>query len=215
MKKIFLSILVVLVGCFFIYNEFNDSDDKKIIDSIYSYLDTISSMELKNGSYNIFKNKLYNEHVSVDLNEFDSLSDGYLDVIDGHAVYSCLNIDSYKVVVENGKLVSKEKGKCEYLKLDDEVGVLKNYVKNYLYLISSSGIVSSGIYSVNDLNSFFPYLTEFPSDGWVLIYYDEIDGIDILKYSIKYRNKVLSLIDEVEVTDDLVDYTIYEEDIHE
>lgn len=173
--------------------------------SAYGYKKTINELILnkeleKNkiklqGEYNINDDgNIYNENTEYTIdNKGKKPKNGVLIYDQNELVSGCLTIDKYRVTFENGEVISTEKGTCEYDKILTRIEKLPQQTDDYIVAVEDADINESGIYSVSELNNLITYEGELPTNGWVSLVYDEINGNWVWKYSIKYReNEVIS-----------------------
>ena len=148
-----------------------------------------------NGDYNINENgDLFNESNEYELEyKGKKPTNGTLTYIDNELQSGCITINKYKVTIENGEVINTEKGTCQYERILTRVEKIPQLTSNYISAVEEANITVSGIYSVNELNNQINYEGELPTDGWIAIVYDEINGNWVWKYSIKYKeNEVIS-----------------------
>jgi hypothetical protein len=192
-KKLFIAliILIVIISSLFLKIKINKNKLNKITNSINNYINLITNKKIQDGDYNITQEGLYNEFTNIKIDSEEKIS-GTLYILDNKIINGCINIDNYGINIEENEIKNTEKIKCDYIELKNEEETLEEYIENYIELVKTLEIKESNTYDINTINEQMIYLDEFPSEGWIKLEYNEIDGITIKEYSIKYRNKAYS-----------------------
>lgn len=185
-------LLVIVISSFFLKIKIDKNKTNKITNSINKYINLITNKEIQDGDYNITEDGIYNEFTNIKIDSEEKQISGSIYIYDNKIVNGCININNYGVNIENNEITNTEKIKCDYIELKNEEETLEEYIENYINLVKTIDITESGIYDINTINEQLPYLDETPTEGWIKLEYNEIDGINILEYSIKYRNKAYS-----------------------
>ena len=195
MKKkiiILLSIIITLIILILLKSIIKKNENQKIKQITNEYINAINKKEIQDGDYNITEDGIYNEFTNIKIESKEKQISGSIYIYNNKIVNGCININNYGVNIENNEIINTEKEKCHYIELKNEEETLKEYIENYINLVKTIDITESGIYDINMINEKLPYLDETPTEGWIKLEYNEIDGINVLEYSIKYRNKAYS-----------------------
>ena len=195
MKKkliITLIILIIIISSFFLKIKIDKNKTNKITNSINNYIKLITNKKIQDGDYNITQEGIYNEFTNIKIDTEEKQISGSLYIYDNKIINGCINIDNYGVNIEDNEIKNTERIKCNYIELKNEEETLKEYIENYIELVKTLDITESNTYDIKTINEKIIYLDEYPTEGWINLEYNEIDGINIKKYSIKYRNKVYS-----------------------
>lgn len=152
------------------------------------------------GVYNIDEyGNIYNEEEYYELG-FDGKKpkNGILTYDQNEIIYGCITIDKYTVIIEDGEVISIEKGTCEYDKMLTPTELqrqeeIKSLAASYIISLQQSEYEGSGIANISEITSYVNYNMEPPSGGWVSLLYNETNGITIFEYSLKYgTNEVVT-----------------------
>ena len=152
------------------------------------------------GEYDIdIDGNIYNEEEYYSL-EYDGKKpkNGILIYEGNELTYGCITIDKYRANIEDGEVISIEKGTCEYEKMYTPAELqrqedLKTLAASYITSLQQSEYEGSGIVELSDLRSYVNYNMEPPSSGWISLLYNETNGITIFEYSLKYgTNEVVT-----------------------
>ena len=185
-------LLVIIISPFFLKIKIEKNKTNKITNSINKYINLITSKKIQDGDYNITEDGIYNEFTNIKIESEEKQISGSIYIYNNEIANGCININNYGVNIENNEIINTETIKCDYIELKNEEETLKEYIENYINLVKTIDITESGIYDINTINEKLPYLDETPTEGWIKLEYNEIDGINVLEYSIKYRNKAYS-----------------------
>ena len=193
-KKIIIPLLLIFIIILILFLKTKLSKNKilKIEQKTNEYINTINKKEIQDGYYSITEDGIYNEFTNIKIDAKEKPKSGTIFIYNNEIVNGCINIDKYRITIENNEIKDKEKGECDYIELKNEEETLEEYIENYINLVRTIDITKSGIYDINTINEQLPYLDEIPTEGWIKLEYNEIDGITIKEYSIKYRNKAYS-----------------------
>ena len=138
-----------------------------------------------NGEYNIDENgNLYNSFVEYNLEyKGQKPKSGTLTFFDNELQSGCITINKYKVTIENGEVVSSEKGSCVYTSIKDNI---VSIAQAYATSVETEKDGESGMFDLPIVG----ISNENIDSGWIFLIDGEVEG-----YSLKINSFVVTLSD--------------------